>query len=488
MNLPRQFEDRMKRLLGNEYQEYLQCYQKPHYGGIRVNTLKISPEEFERLCPFSIRKIPWTNNGYYYKSDEQPSRNPYYYAGLYYIQEPSAMTPASLLPIEPGDMVLDICAAPGGKSTELGARLKGEGILVSNDISNSRAKALLKNIELFGIKNALVVSESPNKLAEYYPNTFDKILVDAPCSGEGMFRKTPSIMKNWEQYGVEYYNKLQKEIILLATKMLKPGGMLLYSTCTFSPEENEGTIEYLLKECPDIHLIDALPNMAERERLGVSYDGFDTGRPEWVDGSEELKRCIRIWPHRVDGEGHFIALLQKNIDSIVVHDNTDHKFTKAGYKVKNRTNNNDTSIHAISNEAKEFLTNITLFDKLDYLISQDRIYIQNDRVYLLPEGYEDKKGLRILRQGLLLGEMKKKRFQPSQALALALKSSDYESVINLSAKDQAAISYLKCETLTLETDNPNGWQLIAVEGYPLGWGKLNNNTLKNMYLPGWRWI
>ena len=224
MNLPKKFKDRMESLLGEEYKDFLQSYRKPYYGGMRVNTLKLSPEEFEHLSPFSVRKIPWVNNGYYYDTKEQPARHPYYHAGLYYIQEPSAMTPASLLPVEPGDMVLDLCAAPGGKSTDLGAKLKGEGMLVSNDISNSRAKALLKNIELFGITNALVLSEAPNKLSEYFNNAFDKILVDAPCSGEGMFRKSPAVIKNWEQYGVEYYNKLQKEIIIFAAKMLKPGG------------------------------------------------------------------------------------------------------------------------------------------------------------------------------------------------------------------------------------------------------------------------
>ena len=202
MNLPQLFEDRMKSLLGEEYEAYLQCYNKPHFSGLRVNTLKITPEAFEQICPFSLRRIPWVNNGYYTDTEQQPSKHPFYYAGLYYIQEPSAMTPASLLPVQPGDKVLDICAAPGGKSTELGARLCGEGVLVSNDISNSRAKALLKNIELFGIRNALVLSEAPGKLVDYFPEYFDKILIDAPCSGEGMFRKSPAIMKNWEQYGV----------------------------------------------------------------------------------------------------------------------------------------------------------------------------------------------------------------------------------------------------------------------------------------------
>jgi NOL1/NOP2/fmu family ribosome biogenesis protein len=358
----------------------------------------------------------------------------------------------------------------------LGARLKGEGILVSNDISNSRAKALLKNIELFGISNALVLSENPKKLAEYFPESFDKILVDAPCSGEGMFRKSPSIMKNWEQYGVEYYNKLQKDIILFAVDMLKPGGMMLYSTCTFSPEENEGTIAYLLQRRPDMHVVDALPNDDERKRLGISYEGFDRGKPEWIDGPEEIKKCIRLWPHKIDGEGHFIALLRK--------DATDNKIQKESYNNIYKVR----AVNSLSDEAKEFLSAITPLNNIDELYRQGRILIQNNRVYLVPSHYEERKGLRTLRQGLLLGEMKKNRFLPSQALACALKSSDYVNVINLSSQDNEAISYLKCETLSVETDNANGWQLITVDGYPLGWGKLNNNTLKNMYLPGWRWL
>lgn len=492
MNLPIQFEDRMRRLLGEEYKEYLKCYHKPFYGGIRVNTLKLTPEEFENLCPFSIKKIPWISNGYYYDIDEQPARHPYYYAGLYYIQEPSAMTPASLLPIEPGDMVLDLCAAPGGKSTELGAKLKGEGMLVANDISVSRAKALLKNIELFGIINALVLSEAPNKLAEYFAESFDKILVDAPCSGEGMFRKSPSIIKNWEQNGVEYYSMLQREIIIYAARMLKPGGTMLYSTCTFSPEENEGTIAYLLEECPDIHVVEALPSNEERKKLGISYEGFDSGKPEWINGPEELRHCIRLWPHRIDGEGHFIALLRKDGVSDSAQ-NSNKQNNQENYKDGNKNtiktkNNCDKSISSLSDEARNFLMNITPFKNMQTLINQRKILIQKDWVYLVPEVYEDKKGLRTLRQGLLLGEMKKRRFHPSQALANALKVTEFDSILDLSSNDSDAIKYLKCETLTTNTNNSNGWQLVSVDGFPLGWGKLNNGTLKNMYQSGWRWM
>lgn len=468
MYLPKAFEERMKRLLKDEYNEYIQCYSRPNFGGLRVNTLKLSPEEFERICPFSIRRIPWLHNGYYYDLDIQPAKHPYYHAGLYYIQEPSAMTPASLLPINSGDKVLDICAAPGGKSTELGARLAGTGLLVSNDISNSRAKALLKNIELFGISNSLVLSEDPNKLKDYFPGFFDKILIDAPCSGEGMFRKSPAIMKNWEQYGVDYYNRLQKDIIIAAASMLKPGGYMLYSTCTFSPEENEGTISYLLDNCPDFSVVNALPDEETRKQLGISYDGFDNGRPDWVNGRDELKNCIRLWPHKLDGEGHFIALLHRADNlSMSISDPV------AGFQKTNTSSN-------ISEEAIAFI------NEVKFINDKSRLIALKDWVYLTPEGLPDIKGLRILRQGLLLGEMKKQRFEPSQDLACALKTDYYNKSINLSSNDTDVLRYLKCETIAPEGKPDDGWNLVCVDGYPLGWAKISNGNFKNKYLAGWR--
>lgn len=493
MNLPKLFEDRMRTLLEEEYEAFEECYTKPHYSGLRVNTLKITPEEFKEICPFSIERIPWISNGYYYDGSQQPAKHPYYHAGLYYIQEPSAMTPASLLPIKKGDRVLDICAAPGGKSTELGAKLEGEGILVSNDISNSRAKALLKNIELQGIPNALVLSEAPNRLAEVFPEYFDKILIDAPCSGEGMFRKSPSIIKNWEQYGVDYYNKLQKEIISFAAKMLKPGGMMLYSTCTFSPEEDEGTIAYLLDQFPEFHVIDAIPNEQEQRELGLCFDGFDFGKPDWVNGNDELKNCVRLWPHKLDGEGHFIALLRKGES----RPNTENESFSHPDEIKSyssqkpvnlgknssRKNTQVKGKKALSEEAIEFIENLDINFAEKYEVT-----VRDTWVYLVPKGLPDIKGLRILRQGLLLGEMKKKRFEPAQALASALNKSSYKKTIHLHREDPRVIRYLKCESIELDREYEDGWYLICIDDFPLGWSKITRNNFKNKYLPGWRWV
>ena len=233
--LPLPFLERMKEMLGDDYDAFLESYENPRTYGLRVNTAKLSCQDFQALSPFPIRPIPWINTGYFYEEESRPARCPYYQAGLYYLQEPSAMTPASRLPIEPGDFVLDLCAAPGGKATALGAALNDTGFLLANDISTSRARALLRNLELFGMKNMLVTDEKPAKLAQRFPAFFNKILLDAPCSGEGMFRKEEALARDWTPEKSAELSDIQKDLILKAADMLRPGGMLLYSTCTFSP-------------------------------------------------------------------------------------------------------------------------------------------------------------------------------------------------------------------------------------------------------------
>ena len=214
MNLPQEYLEKMKNLLGEkEFQQYLDSFAQKSYAGLRINSLKWSKEQYKAL--FSTDSVAWCEDGFYYEEQERPAKHPYYFAGLYYLQDPSAMTPASTLPVVPGDAVLDLCAAPGGKATELAAKLKGKGLLVANDISSKRAKALLKNVELFGVENSFIVTEYPAKLREYFTGFFDKILIDAPCSGEGMFRKDPSMIRAWEQNGPAFYSRLQREILEL---------------------------------------------------------------------------------------------------------------------------------------------------------------------------------------------------------------------------------------------------------------------------------
>ena len=462
IKLPEKFENKMKELLQDEYDKYLQCYDEPRYYGLRVNTNKISVEDFLKIAPWPLTPVPWIANGFYYDEDKiQPSKHPYYFAGLYYLQEPSAMTPASRIPVEPGERVLDVCAAPGGKATELGAKLKGEGVLIANDISNSRARGLLKNLELFGIGNMMVISEEPGKLVEYFPEYFDKILIDAPCSGEGMFRKDKKMVKAWEEHGPEFFSKLQRSIITQAAAMLKPGGMILYSTCTFDPLENEKTVEYLLETCPEFKI-------CEME----GYEGFCEGIPKYVeDHSEEYRKTVRIFPHKMQGEGHYLALVKKG------DDNTERKNEKPA--------KSKSGAKKLPEELEQFLK------ELAWDVDKSRLDIREERVYYMPENLPMLKGVRFLRSGLLLGEVKKNRFEPSQALAMCLKKEEYPRILDLPVSDDRVIKYLKGETLDVEditSRKEKGWYLVCVDGYPLGFGKLANQTLKNKYLPGWRWM
>lgn len=453
--LPEKFLSRMETMLGNEFPAFLQSYDFPRKFGLRVNTNKISVEKFLEISPFHLEPIPWIDNGFFYDENDRPSRHPYYFAGLYYLQEPSAMTPANRFSVNPGEYVLDLCAAPGGKATELGAKLQGKGFLVANDISNSRAKALLRNLELFGIKNSMVTNETPAKLAKYFPEFFDKILVDAPCSGEGMFRKDPDVAKTWDETRPEFFSKLQKEIVTQAISMLKPGGELLYSTCTFSPVENEGIISFILENFPEIELLPI-----------ADYEGFTNGCPDWGNHDSRLEKCIRIFPHHIEGEGHFLALMKKNGCSVSSKITPTTKPDKASKKLLD-----------------EFFKNMS--QTLDF----NRIDIRNENVYYLPEAdTASLKGIKFLRNGLFLGELKKNRFEPSQPFAMSLQMKDFRNVINLSSSDERVMRYLKGETLILNEAEASqkGWHLICTDGFPLGWGKAVGTTLKNKYPAGWR--
>ena len=291
LRLPERFLETMEEMLGEEFPSFLREFDGKKQLGLRVNTSKITLEEFERIAPFHLTRIPWIPDGYFYTEEDAPAKHPFYAAGLYYLQEPSAMTPASRLPVRPGERVLDLCAAPGGKATALGARLRGEGLLVANDINTARARALLRNLELFGLSNIFVTNEPPHVLAEQYPAYFDKIMVDAPCSGEGMFRKNPAVVEAWQEKGPEYFSRLQKEIILHGADMLRPGGMMFYSTCTFSPLENEAVITHLLRERPEMEVLPV-----------EDYEGFAPGLTAFA--GEQFHESCRLCRREKDIFSH----------------------------------------------------------------------------------------------------------------------------------------------------------------------------------------
>ena len=478
MDLPELFEKRMEEMLGEEYPSFAASYEKPRTWGLRVNTLKITPEEFIRMAPFHLRRIPWVENGFYYEEGDRPSRHPYYFAGLYYLQEPSAMAPASRLGVQPGERVLDLCAAPGGKSTELGARLAGQGLLVSNDISANRMKGLLKNIEVFGISNAFLTNEEPERLARCFPEYFDRILVDAPCSGEGMFRKEPAVLDAWTPDKPKICAGMQAKILDEAVKMLRPGGYLLYSTCTFAPVENEGSVSRILECCPDLCLEDILP-----------CEGFAPGRPVWGDGRPELERSVRLWPHRVHGEGHYMALLRKAAGDGTVRGKSvvkeaaaetgdhwpkaaaDHEGSLNRGKKRRVRGGSGGNIGALRMDEGQWRLFSDFFAHGGLPFASEQLEVRGSMVYALPEA-DIPRGLSFIRNGILVGELKKGRFEPSQPLALALKASQYDSCLCLAANDPRTEQYLRGETLQVapgECKREKGWQLICVDGYPLGW-------------------
>jgi NOL1/NOP2/sun family putative RNA methylase len=449
MNLPIDFQNKMKELLQDEYEAFYQSYSHSRSQGLRFNPLKVTQASFESMQPFDLKPIPWVEEGYFYSELDRPGKHPYHDAGLYYIQEPSAMSVVTFLDPQPGERVLDLCAAPGGKTTHIAGRMHQEGFLLTNEIHPQRARILSQNVERFGVKNAVVTNETPERLACFFPSYFDRILVDAPCSGEGMFRKDPNACEEWSLEHVSVCSVRQSKILEHAASMLKGGGRLVYSTCTFSPEENEGVISQFLRTQPEFELVD----------LEV-YEGFSKGRPEWSN-MEELKHTTRLWPHLIEGEGHYIAVLEK----------------KSG---------EETDLDVISPLKRRNM----IQDYLDFAkanlkqIVDEQLILFGDQLYQVPEDMIPLEGLKVIRPGLHLGTIKKNRFEPSHALALALNPN--EVIYAYPLKDNEIEAYLKGESIF--HDGPKGWYLMLVDNYSIGWAKCANNQLKNHYPKGLRWM
>lgn len=496
MKLPEAFKDRMQKMLGEEYEDFEKSYEKERAQGLRVNLLKGTPEELKRV--FQLRPVPWAEEGFYYDEEERPGRHPYHEAGAYYIQEPSAMAVVTFLDPRPGDKVLDLCAAPGGKSSHIASRLGGEGFLLSNEIHPARAKILSRNMERMGVRNAVVTNEDPARLLGYFPEFFDKIVVDAPCSGEGMFRKDEEAVRQWSPGNVTLCAERQREILESAAGMLKAGGRLVYSTCTFSPEENEQTVERFLERHPEFSAEETPP-----------VPGLHSGEPKWTkNGCEAVKNTVRIWPHRAEGEGHFIAVLRKGGEA------TERKRKMPPYL-----------------KDKKLLAGYAdfcgqTFARPELWTEQKTFYLFGEQLYLLPPEMVDFDRLRVLRPGLQLGSFKKNRFEPSHALALALREEDVTLAVSFPPDSEEMAAYLRGEAVSgpalseavlsgqsgaalsgavlpgqsgaalsgqsgaslsgQSGPREKGWALVLAGRYSVGWGKLSGGLLKNHYPKGLR--
>lgn len=413
---------RMQKILP-DFEKYKACLDQAPYKGIRVNTLKISVSEFKEISPFALEQVEWEPDGFLI-GEEKPGRSVYHDAGLFYVQEPSAMCAAPLLEVKQGERVLDLCSAPGGKGTQLAQSMRGEGILVLNEKIADRAKILLQNVERMGIVNAVVTNADPSELSERLEGYFDKVLVDAPCSGEGMLRKEAAAAENWSLSNVEMCAARQKKILESAAKLVTPGGMLVYSTCTFSEEEDERNVEWFVREFPQFELL------SQR----------------------------KIYPHREKGEGHFAALFRRC----------------DGEKVRFRAWKpfaDKKSVASWKEFEREFLKKPLCGEFLTF----------GKNICLVPAELFSLDGLRVLRAGLLLGENAGKRFEPAHALAMGTDRNNLTKIADLD--DEQILRYLHGEELPPR--DLQGWCVAAYHGYPIGLAK-NAGALKNHYPKGLR--
>ena len=427
--LPQEFLVRMQAQLGEEYPQFLESLERPRAVALRFNPLKGAVAHPE----FVGKPVPWEPLGYYYDPQSRPGLHPYHEAGVYYLQEASAMAPVALLAPQPGERICDLCAAPGGKSTQIAGRLKGEGFLLCNEYSPKRAKILSRNIERLGIGNALVTNETPENLAKRLPGFFHRVLIDAPCSGEGMFRKEEAAVTDWSQDTVEMCARRQADILDAGARLVCPGGRLVYSTCTFAPEENEQAVERFLRDHPDFY-----PEAVEAPWFTPAGVG-----------------AFRLWPHKLLGEGHFAAVLRRRGEEDVP--------------------SVPQSREALPKQWQDFAreNHITLPQGKPILFGQS--------LYWSPLEMPDLKGLRVLRPGLELGTVKKDRFEPAHGLALWL--HDSANCLDLTWDSPDLAKYLHGDVIPCDK---KGWCLVRVDGCSIGWGKGDKIMLKNHYPKGLR--
>ncbi len=427
--LPQEFLERMAQQLGPEYPAFLASLERPRAVALRINPLKGKTPPL----PFAGEGVPWEPMGYYYDPDARPGLHPYHEAGVYYLQEASAMSAVALLDPQPGEAVCDLCAAPGGKTTQIAGRMQGEGFLLCNEINPKRARILSRNIERMGVANALVTNEHPQRLAEKYPRLFDRVLIDAPCSGEGMFRKEEAAVTDWSPETVAMCARRQAEILESGACLVRPGGRLVYSTCTFAPQENEQTVARFLQKHPEF-----TPEAVEAPWFTSAGAGQ-----------------FRLWPHKLLGEGHFAAVLRR-----------------AG------TPEEPAKVPQGEKLPQQWLS---FARELEITLPEGKAVPFGQSLFWAPAAMPDIRGVKVLRPGLELGEVKKDRFEPAHALALWLPSA--RNIQDYGADSAEIAEYLHGQVVPSQV---RGWCLVSVDGCTLGWGKGDRNVLKNHYPKGLR--
>ena len=502
--LPELFKQRMEKMLdADEYQAFVDSFgdDSSRYHALRMNALKTEDGNIPEIEGLG-ESVPWEESGFYYSDDATPGKHPYHEAGLYYIQEPSAMAPVHYLDPVPGEKILDLCAAPGGKSTQIACKMNGQGILISNEINRDRAKILSLNVERLGIRNCMVLNETPEHLSERFEGYFDKILVDTPCSGEGMFRKNESASVEWSPENVKNCAERQSQILECASKMLLPGGTLVYSTCTFAPDENEESIFKFLLRHPDFHVqkVELFEGMQNAKPEFISDELIDSVRESDLNVTDidrikaEVGCAIRLWPHKLKGEGHFLCVLKRDGELLTDRKDT---YVPGGRNIAAKKDiqkifadfvNETIESHSDTQSATEN-RDVTCQSYLSNENGTGTIFTFGDQLYLSPIDMPSTTGLKVMRPGLHLGTIKKDRFEPSHALALAMRASDAKLTVDFSSDSPEIRQYLNGQTIRVQDEklkSAKGWTLITVDGYSIGWAKLAGGQLKNHYPKGLR--
>lgn len=454
----------MSELLGEEFPVFLQSLTSADRSyGLRVNTLKVSPEQLRQISPWPLEPIPWSPAGFYYPAEARPGPHPYYYAGLYYIQEPSAQAVAELADPKPGEKVLDLCASPGGKTTHLASKMQGQGLLVANEVDGGRIRGLLENVERWGAKVA-VVSSSIDKLAQQWGAYFDRVVLDAPCSGEGMFRKDPDVIRHWGPGAPARAARVQRSLIDSAGELVQPGGVLVYSTCTFAPEENEEIIAGFLQRNPGWEMADARINPV-----------FASGQPDWGDGNPALEKAARLWPHQLRGEGHFLAKLRK---------------------LEGQAHNpSPERIPPLSKEVRQLWEAWTA-EHLNTAL-EGEVLERAGHLYLIPDGLPSLATLKAPAPGLYLGEARvgqakenrspyktkpkdSGRFLPAASLAFYLQPEQVRAKIVLEPSNPNTLRFIGGDAVPV--DAQDGWVWVGIHTevgeFALGWGKQKAGILR----------
>jgi NOL1/NOP2/sun family putative RNA methylase len=469
----------MRELLGAEASLLEASLAGPPVTGLRVNTTKLAVEEFERLAPWRLEPVPWCPSGFRLVDEDgppgegaRPGLHPFHAAGLYYLQEPSAMAVAEALAPRPGDTVLDLAAAPGGKSTHVASLLGDSGLLLANDANGRRARELSRNLERWGARRAVVTSEAPEELARRWPARFDAVLLDAPCSGEGMFRKSDEALRHWSEENVAACALRQEGLLADAARLVRPGGRLAYSTCTLGPAENEQVVSRFLAANHDWQMLDP------------KLPGVSAGRPEWAaaDRAEELTRAVRLWPHRQPGEGHFVAVLRR-LDGADDSAWPPH-LARADGRPARRGQPEPENGTADRRQASELWRRFVADELTSDPVEGHRLALRRDGLYAVPPKAPDLTGVTALRPGLWLGTVERERFEPSHALALALRRQEVVRSVELQPADAELGAYLA--GAELERPGDDGWVLVLVTGYPIGWGRRGRDIVKNRYPKGLR--